>query len=186
MDKRIVLVSLLVIVGAVSISGCLGSNEEQKYNEQMTLVYNDISGSIETTKSIDNVKTNEDCDKLISTYTKVGEVYENDTKILTELSNSINNDTRKEYIKLCMDEIKLASDESKMMIDLGETIKKANDNQIPENEAVVKVTDIKSKLSKSGIAINETNKKLEEYEGKYPFVLINGTLSMSKLMSGNK
>lgn len=123
---------------------------------------------------------NTELDEVISVWTKVVKVCDNDTKILTELNDSISNDTRKEYIKLCIDELQYSIDAGNLLIERAETFKKYNSKNITISELSNKISTLDKKLNNLTISRNDTSKKADEYEKKYPFVLINGTKSLNK------
>ena len=93
MNKKAILINLLVIVGAISISGCLNHNEDETYNEQMNAFYQDLK---ELNVTINKLNSNTlNLNQAISEIDSANEIIDNDTQKLEDLDKSISNTTRK-------------------------------------------------------------------------------------------
>lgn len=183
MNKKIIAISLLVIVAAISVSGCLGPNEDEVYNEKMTEIYNDMDALNETLKETNNAETvantadSNYIKEMISTCDNVTIIIDNDTQKLKELNETISNTTRKDYLGICADELTKLNEMINVTKELFTLINDYNNKKVTINEVQSKYNKIDSKVQKISKKMEELDEKRLDYEKKYPFVLINGTIS---------
>lgn len=181
MEKKIILAIILVLV--VAGAGVYGyikfvPSEDEIYNEQMTLILNDMKvikkdfKTSETFKSNNTTMISEKIDKLTPRI-------DNDLEILNDLDNSISNTTRKEYIDLCSDELKQYKSILISIKDEINLLKDVNNQEITMNEALSKMNDLDKKINKTQSKKTKIETQIKEYENKYPFILVNGTSAIN-------
>ena len=180
MKKKIMAISLLVIVAAISISGCLGPNEDELYNEKMAEINQDM---VKINKTLDessqafvNSDNNNSADELMNTIDTTNAMIDNDTEKLKELNESITNTTRKEYIGICVDELEVMKKYLNIAKDALTIVKDVTDGKI-EGDLISKVGELANKADEADKNLETLDKKRLDFEKKYTFVLINGTQS---------
>lgn len=180
MNKKIMAIGLLVIVAAISISGCLGPNEEELYNQKMTEISQDFVKINETlnesSETFINSYSNNSTEELINTIDNTNAMIDNDTKKLKELNESISNTTRKEYISICVEELEEMEKYMNVAKEVLTTVKDIADGKI-EGDLLSKIDELSKNAEKIDKDLKLIDKKRVDFEKKYTFVLINGTQS---------
>lgn len=174
MNKKAVFISLLVIISAISVSGCLEStNEDDVYNEEMSAISQDLKELNETMNKINSNDTD-----ITSTLDEIDfaiTLLDNDSQKLKDLNKTITNITRKEYIELWINYIetsKMSYIELKNTTNLIKNYKSLN--MTPKE--VMKIIENSYKLlDKYNKNAKSTEEQIKDYENKNPIVLINGT-----------
>ncbi len=177
MNKKIIAVIVaILVVAAVSVFGYikLVPNEDELYNEQMSIVLNDTK-LIEkefTNNSSLNLNNSSDVNAKIE---KTTSIIDKDLKILENLNNSISNSTRKEYIGLSAEYLKEGKNMLNVVSGVMDIIEKLDKNNITVNEALSKMTDYEKQMNKTSTKLTSIEKQMKDYEKKYTFVLINAS-----------
>lgn len=179
MNKKIMAISLLVIVAAISISGCLGPNEDELYNEKMTEINQDmvkINKTLDESSQAFNSDNNNSTDELMNAIDTANAMIDNDTGKLKELNESISNTTRKEYIGICVDELEEMKEYLNVAKDALTIVKDVTAGKM-EGDLISKVSELTNKADEANKNLETLDEKRLDFEKKYTFVLINGTQS---------
>lgn len=181
MNKLIVLATIVVLlVAGAGVYGYIKfvPSEDEIYNTQMTIVLKDmkiIKKDLKTSESFKSNNTTMISEKIENLTPRI----DNDLKILNDLDESIANTTRKEYISLCSDDLK---QDKTILITIQDEInllKDVNKQEITMNEALSKMTDLDKKINNTQTKKTKIEKEIQEYESKYPYVLVNGKSVLS-------
>lgn len=171
MNKKIILISLLVIVSAISISGCLEYNEDGKYNEKMSIISHDLK---ELNNIMNNINSGNNSD-VSSEIDLAITILDNDTQILNDLNNTITNDTRKEYINLWINYMEVSKKSYLELKNVTTLIKTYNDKNTTLSDVMDKIKNSYKLMDGYDKETSSIMEKIKEYDNKYPIVLINGT-----------
>lgn len=175
MNKKSILISLLVIISAITVSGCLEpTNEDDIYNEEMENIKQDLKEVDEVVNKI-NSANNSDISSTLSEIDFAITTLDNDSQKLENLNNTVTNTTRKEYIGLWINYIETSKKSYVELRNVTNLIKNYNNTNMSQNEVMNIIENsykIMSKYNKDAKSIEE---KIKEYENKTSIVLINGT-----------
>lgn len=130
----------------------------------------------ESAETFINSDNNNSTDELINTIDNTNAMIDNDTKKLKELSESISNTTRKEYIGICVEELDEIENYMNVTKEVLTTVKDIADGKI-EGDLISKMDELSKKAEKIDKDLKIIDKKRVDFEKKYTFVLINGTQS---------
>lgn len=181
MDKKIIIGAIVAVIIIVLAVFMLMPNEDAIYNEKMSIVYDDITqleAFLNESNSTQAVSNNAQMELFLTQADNITAVADKDITELTELNKSITNTTRKEYIGLCIQDLELAKQAVVLIKDGINTVKDMNDNKITPAQALEKINTMEKDLNKSISDASGIENQMRDYEAKYPFVLINGTISI--------
>lgn len=171
MNKKIILISLLVIVSAISISGCLEYNEDGNYNEKMSIINHDLK---ELNNIMNNINSGNNSD-VSSEIDLAITILDNDTQILNDLNNTITNNTRKEYITLWINYMEVSKKSYLELKNVTNLIKTYNDKNTALSDVMDKIKNSYKLMDGYDKETSSIMEKIKEYDDKYSIVLINGT-----------
>lgn len=171
MNKKIILISLIVIVSAISISGCLEYNEDDNYNTKMSIISHDL-------KELNNImnKINSGNDSDVDSQIDLAiAILDNDTQILNDLNNTITNNARKEYITLWVNYMEVSKKSYLELKNVTNFIKTYKDTNMTLSDVMDKIENSYKLMDGYDRETSSIMEKINEYDDKYPIVLINGT-----------
>lgn len=185
MDQKKLILGIvgIVVVFALALVAfmVLFPDEETVYNEKMAQVSIDMETIENQSKALnfdENTEpTVEECDQVISLTNNMSEMIKNDTEILVDLNNSIENQTRKEYIGAIIEYFNQTQSEIDDVKELANTLKDSKSGKISQSEAYNKISQIFPRFDKKDKDMNQTLDKIIKMEKENPFLLsyTNGT-----------
>lgn len=175
MNKKSIVISLLVIISAITVSGCLEpTNEDDIYNEEMENIKQDLKEVDEVMNKI-NSANNSDISSTLSEIDFAITTLDNDSKKLEDLNNSVTNTTRKEYIGLWIKYIEISKKSYVELKNVTNLIKNYNNTNMSLNEVMSIIENSYKIISKYDEDAKSIEEKIKECENKTSIVLINGT-----------
>lgn len=178
MNKKSIVISLLVIISAITVSGCLEpTNEDDIYNEEMENIKQDLKEVDEVMNKI-NSANNSDISSTLSEIDFAITTLDNDSKKLEDLNNSVTNTTRKEYIGLWIKYIEISKKSYVELKNVTNLIKNYNNTNMSLNEVMSIIENSYKIMSKYDEDAKSIEEKIKECENKTSIVLINGTTSV--------
>lgn len=185
MDQKKLILGIVGIVVVLALAlvafMVLFPDEETVYNEKMAQVSIDMETIENQSKALnfdENTEpTVEECDQVISLTNNMSEMIKNDTEILVDLNNSIENQTRKEYIGAIIEYFNQTQSEIDDVKELANTLKDSKSGKISQSEAYNKISQIFPRFDKKDKDMNQTLDKIIKMEKENPFLLsyTNGT-----------
>lgn len=181
LNKTIIIAIFAVIIVAIAGYMVFVPNEDDIYNQQMGIVYDDLqelNAFLNESNTTQAVSNNAQIEEFTTKADNITATADKDIELLRNLNNSISNSTRKEYIGLCVEDLELLK---KSVVDLKDglkIVKDMNGGKISASEALSKISEVDQDMNNTISQGESVENQLKDYESKYPFVLVNGSQSL--------
>jgi hypothetical protein len=177
-QKKLILgiIGIIVVIALALVAFTfIFPDEETVYNEKMAQVSIDME-TIENQSKVLNFNdtaepTVEQCDQVISLSNNMSEMITNDTEILLDLNQSVENQTRKEYIGAILEYFNQTQSSVDDVKKIATTFKDYKAGTIGQSEAMNTMGQVLPKLDKKDADMNQTLAKITKMENDYPFLL---------------
>ena len=177
-QKKLILgiIGIIVVIALALVAFTfIFPDEETVYNEKMAQVSIDME-TIENQSKVLNFNdtaepTVEQCDQVISLSNNMSEMINNDTEILLDLNQSVENQTRKEYIGAILEYFNQTQSSVDDVKKIATTFKDYKAGTIGQSEAMNTMGQVLPKLDKKDADMNQTLAKITKMENDYPFLL---------------